>query len=133
MKKTREDYARYRLENAKEKLNSAEVLLREKLFKDSLSRSYYAMFSAARALLATKELDSSKHSGVISLFNQQFLETNIMDRKIGKKLSEAKDFREAGDYEDFFVVSKVDAERQIKNAKEFIKEAEEILLKIIKS
>ncbi|OGL50673.1 MAG: hypothetical protein A3C43_04255 [Candidatus Schekmanbacteria bacterium RIFCSPHIGHO2_02_FULL_38_11] len=133
MKKTREDYARYRLENAKEKLNSAEVLLREKLFKDSLSRSYYAMFSAARALLATKELDSSKHSGVISLFNQQFLKTNIMDRKIGKKLSEAKDFREAGDYEDFFVVSKVDAERQIKNAKEFIKEAEEILLKIIKS
>ena len=109
MKKTREDYARYRLENAKEKLNSAEVLLREKLFKDSLSRSYYAMFSAARALLATKELDSSKHSGVISLFNQQFLKTNIMDRKIGKKLSEAKDFREAGDYEDFFVVSKVDA------------------------
>ena len=133
MKKTREDYARYRLENAKEKLNSAEVLLREKLFKDSLSRSYYAMFSAARALLATKELNSSKHSGVISFFNQQFLKTNIMDRKIGKKLSEAKDFREAGDYEDFFVVSKVDAERQIKNAKEFIKEAEEILLKIIKS
>jgi len=133
VKKTREDYARYRLENAKEKLNSAEVLLREKLFKDSLSRSYYAMFSAARALLATKELDSSKHSGVISLFNQQFLKTNIMDRKIGKKLSEAKDFREAGDYEDFFVVSKADAERQIKNAKDFIKEAEEILLKIIKS
>ena len=31
-----------------------------------------------------------------------------MDRKIGKKLSEAKDFREAGDYEDFFVVSKED-------------------------
>ena len=56
-----------------------------------------------------------------------------MDRKIGKKLSEAKDFREAGDYEDFFMVSKVDAERQIKNAKEFIREAEEILLKIIKS
>ena len=133
MKKTREDYVRYRLENAKEKLNSAEVLLREKLFKDSLSRSYYAMFSAARALLATKELDSSKHSGVISLFNQQFLKTDIMDRKIGKKLSEAKDFREAGDYEDFFVVSKADAERQIKNAKDFIKEAEEILLKIIKS
>ena len=133
MKKTREDYARYRLENAKEKLNSAEVLLREKLFKDSLSRSYYAMFSAARALLATKELDSSKHSGVISLFNQHFLKTNIMDRKIGKKLSEAKDFREAGDYEDFFIVSKQDAERQIKNAKEFINEAEKILSRMIKS
>jgi len=133
VKKTREDYARYRLENAKEKLNSAEVLLREKLFKDSLSRSYYAMFSAARALLATKELDSSKHSGVISLFNQHFLKTNIMDRKIGKKLSEAKDFREAGDYEDFFIVSKQDAERQIKNAKEFINEAEKILSRMIKS
>jgi len=57
------DLIRYRLENSKEKLNSARILLENNQLKDSLSRSYYAMFTAARALLATKRLDSSKHAG----------------------------------------------------------------------
>jgi len=57
------DLIRYRLENSKEKLNSARILRENNQLKDSLSRSYYAMFTAARALLATKRLDSSKHAG----------------------------------------------------------------------
>ena len=79
IKSSQIDLARYRLTDAKEKLASAKILLKEKHFKDSLSRSYYAMFSAVRALLALKELDSSKHSGVISLFNQYFVKTNLVD------------------------------------------------------
>ncbi|HVJ49982.1 HEPN domain-containing protein [Desulfitobacterium sp.] len=35
-----------------------------------INRYYYAAFHAVRALLALKELDSSKHSGVISYFNR---------------------------------------------------------------
>ena len=70
MQQSQIDLANYRLADAKEKLMSARILLQEKHLKDSLSRSYYAMFSAVRALLALKEVDSSKHSGVISLFNQ---------------------------------------------------------------
>jgi uncharacterized protein (UPF0332 family) len=60
----------YRLESAREKLTAAKDLLENKHYKDSVSRSYYAIFTAARALLATRQLDSSKHSGVISFFNQ---------------------------------------------------------------
>ncbi|MDZ7261966.1 MAG: HEPN domain-containing protein [candidate division KSB1 bacterium] len=63
------DLAKYRFSDAIEKLESARILLQENRLKDSLSRSYYAMFSAVRALLALRKLDSSKHSGVISLFN----------------------------------------------------------------
>ena len=63
----------YRLESAREKLSAAEDLLEKRHYKDSVSRSYYAIFTAARALLATKRLDSSKHSGVIALFNQHFV------------------------------------------------------------
>ncbi|KQC14202.1 MAG: hypothetical protein APR63_14885 [Desulfuromonas sp. SDB] len=51
----------YRLENAREKLDAAKDLLDNKHYKDSVSRSYYAIFTAARALLATKKLDSAKH------------------------------------------------------------------------
>ncbi len=48
--------------NAEEKLSVAEYLLKGKFYKDSMSRSYYSMFFAAKALLATKEIYSESHS-----------------------------------------------------------------------
>jgi uncharacterized protein (UPF0332 family) len=63
------ELSKYRIKDAREKLESAKILFENKKYKDSVSRSYYAMYSAAKALLATKDLDSSKHSGVITLFH----------------------------------------------------------------
>ena len=51
IKQSQIDLAKYRFHDAVEKLAAAEILLQENHFKDSLSRSYYAMFSAVRALL----------------------------------------------------------------------------------
>jgi uncharacterized protein (UPF0332 family) len=99
------DLARYRLTDAKEKLESTKILLQEKQFKDSLSRSYYAMFSAVRSLLALKELDSSKHSGVISLFNQHFVKPNLIDASFGRMLKKAQYSRERTDYGDYVLVT----------------------------
>lgn len=67
MSEYKKTLSKYRLEDSKEKLESAKILLKSKKYKDSVSRSYYAMLSVARALLATRGLGSSKHSGVISL------------------------------------------------------------------
>ncbi len=80
------DLIQYRLKSSKEKLTLARILLENNQLKDSLSRSYYAMFTAARALLATKRLDSSKHVGVISLFNQHFVKTGIVSKNLGRML-----------------------------------------------
>ena len=41
---------KYRITNAEEKMISANLLLEAGQFKDSIGRSYYAMFSAVRAL-----------------------------------------------------------------------------------
>ncbi|MEK7274521.1 MAG: HEPN domain-containing protein, partial [Candidatus Desantisbacteria bacterium] len=49
--------------NAEEKLSVAEYLLIGKFYKDSISRSYYSMFFAAKALLATKEIYPESHKG----------------------------------------------------------------------
>jgi uncharacterized protein (UPF0332 family) len=80
MKQTQIDLANYRISDAKEKIESAKILLHEKHFKDSLSRSYYAMFSAVRALLALKEV---RHSGIISRFDSDSAvgsEENLFDK-----------------------------------------------------
>ncbi|MFN3466456.1 MAG: HEPN domain-containing protein [Candidatus Brocadiales bacterium] len=79
----KESLVRYRMGQAHERLKAAEALLSQGLYTDSVTRSYYAMFTAARALLATKGLDSAKHSGVISLFNQHFVKTGVVEKDMG--------------------------------------------------
>jgi len=123
------ELSQYRLNDAKEKLEAAIILLENKKYKDSVSRSYYAMFSAARALLATKNLDSSKHSGIISLFNLHFIKNGIVKKECGKLLAKAKDIREEGDYGDFVIVSKEETELQVNNAEKVISEVEKALKK----
>jgi len=124
MRQSNIELSKYRLEKAKEHLKSAENLLKNKHFRDSISRSYYAVFSAARAILALKELDSKKHSGVISLFNQNFVKTGLINVDASKIIKEAKSYRENADYKDFFIISKEETEKQLKNAERFIKEIE---------
>jgi len=121
------DLSKYRLQVSREKLEAARILFTNEKFKDSVSRSYYAMFSATRALLATKGLDSSEHSGIISLFNQNFIKTEILDKDLGRLLVEAKDLREDSDYEDFIIVSRDEAEEQLKEAEKFIHNIEAYL------
>jgi uncharacterized protein (UPF0332 family) len=119
----------YRLESAREKLTAAKDLLENKHYKDSVSRSYYAIFTAARALLATRQLDSSKHSGVIGLFNQHFVKTGLICKDASKWLERAKLYREQVDYGDFYIVSLEEAEAQIKSATQFIEEVEKAIKK----
>lgn len=58
-----DDLIKYRLSSAKEKLNSAKVLLEAGLYKDSVGRSYYAIFSAIRAVLAVRQVDFQSMQG----------------------------------------------------------------------
>ena len=121
------DLVKYRIESAEERLEAARVLMKRKLFKDAISRAYYAIFQAARAALATKKLDAHKHSGVISLFNQHFVKSGIFAKDFSKILSSTRDLREASDYDDFYLVSKEEAQEAIDNAEKFIKGVQEFL------
>ncbi|WP_323736160.1 HEPN domain-containing protein [Methanosphaera sp. ISO3-F5] len=53
---------------SKEHLESSLILLEAKKYRSSISSSYYAMFSIAKALLIKEGIVTSKHSGVTSFF-----------------------------------------------------------------
>ena len=127
MEKDRIALARYRLEKSYEKLKSAIDLLNNEDYADSLGRSYYAIFSATRAILALKGLDSRKHTGVISLFNRNFVKTGVVSKELSKIIESAKINREKSDYGDFVEVSREMAEHQIGKARGFIKEIEKAI------
>jgi uncharacterized protein (UPF0332 family) len=129
---SRKALADYRIERAKEILVEAKDTLKQKHYKLSVNRSYYAMFTAAKALLALKEKNSAKHSGVISLFNKYIIKNDLFPKKLSKYLPKAKDLREDADYVDFINITKDDAILQLERATEFIKEAEKAISKMLK-
>lgn len=107
-----DNLSQHRLHSAKEKLKSARLLLDAGQYKDSISRSYYAIFSAVRAVLAKDKIDFSRHSGVIAYFQKEYIKTGIFDKRYSKELQNAFLIRNSCDYDDFFLVSKQDAENQ---------------------
>ena len=124
----REDLVKYRLESAEERLQSAKILLDAKSLKDSVGRSYYSMFTAVRALLARDGVDFSKHAGVISYFQKEYVKTGKFDTKYSKYLSQAFQIRNNTDYADFYIVSEKDAAEQYEKAKSFIEAIQKYLM-----
>ena len=60
----------YRLNRADESLEEALILLERNHINTFVNRLYYACFYTVTALLLSKGLSSSKHSGVRALFHQ---------------------------------------------------------------
>ena len=122
-----DDLIKYRMSSAKEKLTSAKLQLEAGMYRDSIGRSYYAIFSAIRAVLAVRQVDFSKHAGVIAYFQMEFIKTDIFDKKYSKYLQQAFQIRNSCDYDDFFIVSKQDAEEQYIRATEMLAVIEEYI------
>lgn len=117
----------HRFEKATARLNSADKDFLAERFGDSITHSYYAVFTATRALLALLLIDSRKHSGVISLFNQYYIKTGKMPHEMFVVLREAKNRRESSDYADYVEISREEAESLLNGAKEFVSRVEQYL------
>ena len=100
-------------------LKSAEILLHDADFESAVSRTYYAMFYSAQAMLLTKNLSSSSHKGVISTFGIHFIKTGIFPREMGRELNRAFEKRQIGDYTFNFVITRAEAEQILASGKSF--------------
>ena len=112
--------SKYRLNRAKEDLESAQKNLSLGEYKTSTNRSYYSMFHAARALLALRGIDFKKHSGVISYLNKEFIKPGLLPKELSVYITGASKIRQLSDYDDFFIATKEEAEKQLESAKNFV-------------
>lgn len=120
----------YRLGQAKESLEEAEILYREKKFRGAINRLYYACFYAVLALLGTKGLSSSKHSGVIALFHREFVKAGIFPKDKARTPNRLFDLRVKEDYKEFITPTKEEVEMLLPEAREFLKEVERVLAEL---
>lgn len=122
MDEKRISLAKYRFEKALENHKIAKLSFEQKLFRSSISSSYYAIFHMIRVLFAFEGFDSKTHKGAIHLLNNHFIKPGLLPVKISEILTDAFEMRIDSDYEDFFIVSKEDALRLLDNSHQLIKE-----------
>jgi uncharacterized protein (UPF0332 family) len=75
LKEWDEDLVGHRITRAHQTLEDARVLAKAGRWNACVNRLYYACFYAVSALLIMDGLSSSKHAGVRSLFNKQYVKT----------------------------------------------------------
>ena len=112
----------YRLEQADESLEAAGLLYEHQKYRPAISRAYYAMFYAVLVLLAIRSSITSKHSGVISRFDRDFVKTGHFDKHFSKWLHEAFDLRQRADYREMFEIDAPRTHEIIEHAREFVAE-----------
>jgi uncharacterized protein (UPF0332 family) len=101
---------------------AAEVLTREELLRDAMSRAYYATLHYARALLLVKDEEPTTHEGVLRRFSFHSVKTGLLTLDEGKILGLLHKLREDADYgiEQGYVVGEVqeelDSVRRFKDA-----------------
>ena len=111
---------RYRLAQAHETLRESEILLTEAALRGAVNRAYYAMFYALLALLATRQLGTSRHSGAISLFDREFVKTGLFPRELSRALHLAFDRRQEHDYGEMIPLTREIAEETLQDARVFV-------------
>jgi uncharacterized protein (UPF0332 family) len=122
---------KYRLEKASTTLADARLYHASASATSTVNRIYYALFYAVNALLMTKSLFSSKHSGVRALFNAEFVKTGIIDKEMGRFFSDMNDNRQEGDYKDFVDFDRDEVALWLAKADDFIQTIKAVTAKDI--
>jgi uncharacterized protein (UPF0332 family) len=119
--------ARHRIERARETLREADLMIEQRHYNAALNRVYYAAFYAARAALALHRVDSSKHSGVIALFQLHVVKTGAISDDVARVLPKAFTKRLQTDYGDFKEATAEEVANLRSSAETFIAECARIV------
>lgn len=117
----------YRLEQSDETFQEAIILRDAGALRGAANRAYYAMFYATLALLATRRLGTSKHSGVLALFDREFVKTGLLPRQLSKNLHLAFERRQVHDYAELAELDEATVDQMIADAQAFIEAARSFL------
>ncbi len=119
----RESLLAFRMKEAEETLTDAERMLQNGLSpRSTTNRAYYAMFYAVLALFLKAGINAktSKHAGVISVFDKEFIHAGKLDVRYSKILHKIFEARQTIDYKELAEVTTEEASGHVKAAREFV-------------
>lgn len=110
----------YRVNQARETVNEADLMIKNSCFRAAINRIYYGMFYMLLALSLKHEFATSKHQQLIGWFNKNFILTGKINKKYGKILRKAYQNRVKGDYEPIVKFDEETVKSMFADMKEFI-------------
>lgn len=126
----RETLFTYRLQEAEETLSDAIRMLDGDCSPRSIvNRAYYTMFYAVLALFIRFETvhRTSKHSGIIGIFNKEFVRSGKIEVRLAKMLNNIFETRLEGDYKGLVELTHDDAQDAVEKAREFLATIKELV------
>jgi len=115
------------IEQAREMLEVATQNIANGFYASAINRAYYAIFHAANALLTTRGLSRSKHSGVIAVFREHFVKPGLIEVEYSDIYGRVMDNRYVSDYEIEIVIEVQAAEGDLSDSQRFDERIEQPL------
>jgi len=107
------------LDEAERRIGASKILLNEGYYEDAVSRAYYSMYYASKALLSMKKIQTKTHRGLISKIRELAIE-GVIEVEYGKYLAKAEDKREIADYGMYNEFSMEEVRTLIEDAERFL-------------
>ena len=99
------------LARARECLASADLLFSHGQLADAVSRLYYYVYHAVRALLLSKGLEPKTHEGALRRLNLYFTKPGILEAETSHTFTRLMKYREEADYNPSYIFTKDDYAR----------------------
>lgn len=108
------------LERAEKSLKAADLLLKDGLLEDAISRAYYAILHAAKSALLVEGVNVESHRAVRRLFGQHLIQTGKIVATYSRILAEEQDDRYLADYDVIFSPEKERCQKRVEDARNFL-------------
>lgn len=106
--------------HAREALRSAQILAREELGTDAVSRAYYAILHAAKAALHVNDVGADSHAAVKRLFGLHLIRSGVIEAEWSAHLGRSLEERLAADYDAEAMFSAKEAKYECQRARKFV-------------
>jgi len=116
----RQIIVRREMEKATSTFDDMEFCANQGRWEAAANRLYYALFHAVSALLINDGLNVKSHRGVMAMFGQHYVRTNIFTKKEGSLLSDLVIMRDNADYNCFFEADEEKLQPYIEPTRQFI-------------
>ncbi len=121
------DISQKELIRAKKALLAAKTLLENQLYEDCVSRAYYAVLHAAKAALATKDIEPESHNAVKRMFGLHLIKTGEIEKDFAKILTAEQEDRAIGDYNIYIEIEQDRALKRVRDAEKFVERIDKYL------
>ncbi len=111
---------------AQTNLEAAKYLFKGSYLEGAISRAYYAVFHAARAILLLLGERPRSHEGTLQLFGLRVVKSGLVDSKSERIFRILYQNQQTADYAIMAIIEESETNDMINKAEEFLKEMKEL-------